>query len=306
MSALLQELFDGIRSSVDIQRFVDEKREEDLHLEFKTKKDAQNGTPEPEDKKNVSKCLSAFANSDGGVLIWGVKTDHRDQVDRAADCRPITEPEKFRARLADCILEATQPPVDGVTLAVVSANGGAGFVKCLIPASDKTPHMASDNRYYRRTSNGSRQMEHYELEDMFGRRQRPALKLRLALFPTTFNHVPCESLEVGLINEGRVVAKFAGVYLELKDDSNITKIQIVDGLYDASRFNAGRRVLAWSSDANNVIHTNGHTLFVGRVTLYRSDPGAKLSISATVDAESMQTKSLELEIEPGGSEIFVG
>jgi hypothetical protein len=105
----------------DIQRFVDEKREEDLHLEFKQKKDSRNGAPDPEDKEKFSKCLSVFANFDGGVLIWGVKTDHRDQ------------------------------------------------------------HMASDNKYYRRTSNASRQMEHYELEDMFGRRQRPGLKLRLAL-----------------------------------------------------------------------------------------------------------------------------
>lgn len=305
MSTLLQDLFDGIRSLEDIQRFVDEEREEDLHLEFKQKKDTRNGAPGPEDKENFSKCLSAFANSDGGVLVWGVKTDHRDQVDRATGCKPIAEPEKFRARLQDSLLGATQPPVDGVSIAVVLAADGAGFVKCLIPASDKPPHMASDNKYYRRTSNASRQMEHYELEDMFGRRQRPALKLRLALLPTTLNDVPCESLELGLLNEGRAVAKYASVFVELTDPNNITKVQIVDGVRDASKLNAGRRVVIWSSDADSVIHTNGITAFVGRVLIYRNDPNSELSISAVIDAESMQTRRIQTSLSPSGSEICI-
>lgn len=238
-------------------------------------------------------------------MVWGVQTDHRDHVDRAVDPKPIAEPEKFRARLLDCLLGATQPPVDGVSLAVVSANGGAGFVKCLIPASDKPPHMASDNKCYRRTSNSSRQMEHYELEDMFGRRQRPALKLRLALLPTTLNDVSCESLELGLINGGRAVAKFAGLFLEL-NDTKINRLQVVDGVQDVSRMNGNRHVLTWSSNANNVIHTNGIVSFIGRVLVYRSDQGTKLTISATLDAELMQTKKLELELGPGGSEIIAG
>lgn len=306
MSTLLQDLFDSIRSSDDVQRFVDEKREEDLHLEFKTKKDTRHGAPDPEDKGKFSKCLSAFANSDGGVLIWGVKTDHRDQVDRAADPRPIAEPEKFRARMQDTLLEATKPPVDGViTYAVVPANGGAGFVKCLIPASDKTPHMANDNRYYRRTSNGSRQMEHYELEDMFGRRQRPALKLRIALMKTTFNDVPCEALELGLRNDGRIVAKFAGVYFEFQD-SSINKIQIVDGrLHDIAHLNSGKHVLSFSSDANSVVHTNGITMYVGRALIYRGNLGGVLQVSAILDAEDMITKRLEGTITPD-SEAFLG
>ena len=298
----MQELFDGIRSSDDVQRFADEKRPEDLHLEFKQKMDSRNGAPDQKDKEKFSKCLSAFANSDGGVLVWGIKTDHRDQVDRAVEPKPIAEPERFRARLQDCLLGATQPPVDGVFLEVVLANGGYGFVKCLIPASEKPPHMANDNKYYRRTSNGSRQMEHYELEDMFGRRQRPALKLRLALLPTTFNDVPCESLEVGLVNAGRAVAKFAGLYVEMKDPK-INKFKIVDGLRDASKMNGNRHVLTWSSDANNVIHTNGIICFIGRVLVYRSDRETTLTISAILDAESMQTKKLELELVPGAEFI---
>ena len=304
MSSLLQEAYDRIRSPEDVQRFVDEKREEDLHLEFKQKQDSRNGAPDAKDKENFSKSLSAFANADGGVLVWGVKTDHRDQVDRAADCNPIAEPEKFRARLQDCILGATQPPVDGVAVEVVPPNGGSGFVKCLIPASDKQPHMANDNRYYLRTSNGKRQIEHHELEYMFGRRQRPVLKLRLALLATTLNDMPCESLEVGLLNEGRAIAKYAGVFVELSD-STITKMQVVDGVQDMSRMNAGRHVFSWASDANNVIHTNGITRGVGRVVIYRSSPNTELKILAIVDAEFMQTKRIEVALPPGTHEIFV-
>jgi hypothetical protein len=266
--------------------------------------DSRNGVPDPKDKENFSKCLSAFANSDGGVLVWGVKTDHRDQVDRAADCRPFAEPEKFRARLQDYLLAATQPPVDGVSLAVVSAHRGAGFVKCLIPASDKPPHMASDNKYYRRTSNGSRQMEHIELEDMFGRRQRPVLKLRIALAQTMYRDVPCELLELGLLNEGRAVAKYSNVFCELKD-TTISKIEVADGpLQYMAHVNAGRPVLSFTGDGNNVIHTNGINAHLGAARIYRGNIGQELQLSAVIAAEDMPTKRLEGTIRPNSEKYL--
>jgi hypothetical protein len=48
----------------DIARFIGERREEDLHLEFKTVNVAG---MDREDRKYLAKCISGFANSDGGI-----------------------------------------------------------------------------------------------------------------------------------------------------------------------------------------------------------------------------------------------
>jgi Putative DNA-binding domain len=201
MSNLLRDLFDSIQSAEDVERLINEEREEDLHLEFKQKTNRSNGAPDDTDRNNLSETLSAFANADGGILLWGVATNHTDHVDRASEPKPITDPEKFRARLQDWVLSATQPPVDGVVLSVIRASDTGGFVKCQIPASDRLPHMAKDSRYYRRTSNGRRRVEHFEVEDMFARRRGPQLEL------TVTPRANGMELVVGLKNTGRGSAR---------------------------------------------------------------------------------------------------
>jgi len=57
--------------------------------------------------------------------------------------KPITNPDRYRAKALDSILNATQPAVDGVRIETIpAATKGAGYVKVLIPASDRPPHRA--------------------------------------------------------------------------------------------------------------------------------------------------------------------
>jgi len=55
-----------------VDRFIQEKQEEHLTLEFKTVKNA--GLLDKNDKKNFAEALSGFSNSSGGVIVWGVET----------------------------------------------------------------------------------------------------------------------------------------------------------------------------------------------------------------------------------------
>jgi len=59
-----------VLARADIERFIKEGKEEDLHLDFKTVNaaDLKSGS----DRKNFAKALSGFANSDGGIVVWGV------------------------------------------------------------------------------------------------------------------------------------------------------------------------------------------------------------------------------------------
>jgi hypothetical protein len=133
---------------------------------------------EDSDKRQFSRALSGFANSDGGILIWGVETNKQEQ---AAKLKPINSVFDFQAALKKSILNSTQPVVDGIVLEVITSASSTsdGYVKCLIPASDKTPHRAMlwDREYFKRTTEGFYKLEHFDLEDMFGRRPRPLLSL---------------------------------------------------------------------------------------------------------------------------------
>jgi hypothetical protein len=59
-------------------------------------------------------------------------------------------------------------------------------------------------------------MEHYELEDMFGRRQRPALRPEVSYKLTRNDRsVHQYELHLSVTNEGRAMCRFWGVELEL-------------------------------------------------------------------------------------------
>ncbi len=103
-----EELFESVNRDSPA-RFVEDRQEEHLHLDFKT--------AEPrcsrEDRKNLAEAVSGFANSDGGVIVWGVdaRGGGPDEADCAQDVRPIEPLSTFMSRLAAFTGEAANPTV---------------------------------------------------------------------------------------------------------------------------------------------------------------------------------------------------
>lgn len=108
MGNTTRELFDRIVSTgwaaVDHLRVEGES----LHLEFKEK-----STPDgiarlgDDNKANYAKTLSAFANSDGGILIWGIE-------DSTGEIKAIRNHRSFIEQLRALLPDAVTPAVDGV------------------------------------------------------------------------------------------------------------------------------------------------------------------------------------------------
>jgi hypothetical protein len=277
---------------------VRERREEDLHLEFKQKADRRHGDLDDGDRKAFSKAMAGFANADGGALVFGIETaKSQDGIDRAASLKPISDHHRFRAKLLDSILNTTQPVVDDVQIETINSTANSGFVKCLIPQSVKPPHRAilADQHYWLRVSTGHRRMEHYELEDVFGRRLRPSLKLMLELRPRPDGD-PDEDLHFYLLNEGRGLAHHVGFLCNLADVQ--VKGTHGPGLQNASALNAGSPTVTYY-DAHAVIHSNGIYFAAGHAILRREHKGTPLSVKATWYAENMDTRRADTVLTPG-------
>jgi hypothetical protein len=170
----LRSEFDAIDLEA-IRNYVRSGREEGLNLDFKTIKSPM----DQDDRRNLAKALSAFANSDGGIVVWGIEA--RNEV--AASEAPIDGLERLMADLGQFTAEGVRPTVDGVlhrAIPIDETTPGVGFVVTLIPPSDSGPHIARarENRYYKRAGSQSIVMEHFDVEDMFGRRKKPRLRIR--------------------------------------------------------------------------------------------------------------------------------
>lgn len=121
------------------------------HLTGKEKKeDSENNI-----KKIWSESLSGFANSGGGVIVWGVDAKQKERDDgQKVDCANglslVHGVDAFKSRLKELQTRLTDPPVANVEIESFTVSGDDGFVVCYIPASKFAPHRAegAGKNYY--------------------------------------------------------------------------------------------------------------------------------------------------------------
>jgi hypothetical protein len=270
-----------------INEFIRFGQEEHLHLEFKTVSNAS--LSKTDDKRNLARCLSGFANSSGGLVVWGVDARKNSQdVDCASAPRPIASVKLFASRLNELTGDAVSPIVDGIRHKAIELSQDAGFAVTLVPESDSGPYMAKlgEDRYYKRSGGSFYRLEHFDLEDMFGRRQKPRIQIRVGQLPD-----PKESsqdiLQFGVQNIGRAVAKHVGFLVTFADSEIVT----VHKLTNISSVNEGRATVSYDKNVG-VIHPNGILMSVGSVHIRRKNPAVPVTIEMISYCEQVRAKTV--------------
>lgn len=217
-----REYFDSIDID-ELNRLVDEKQEENLYLEFKTVNHPIYTDSNREfDKKNLSVCLSGFANSGGGIVIWGIKAKkNASGQDVATELTPIDQLTKFLNLLNKLEGQAIIPVITGVQHVKIHTGNDMGFIKSFIPASASAPHMAlyADKHYYKRSGDSFYPCEHYDIVDMFSRRKSPILGLEIKVVQGRKNvNDYMYRVLVSITNSGKSLAKLP--YLAMNTNHN--------------------------------------------------------------------------------------
>ena len=160
----------------DLEVLIKARVEESLTLDYKQSaslKDNDNG------KKEIAKDVSAFANSNGGRLIYGII--EKDNMPLSIDSG-VNETRFSREWLENVITSNISPRIGGVIIKPVSLAPGQCVYIIEVPAANVDgPHQASDKRYYKRFNFKSVPMEDYEVRDVMRRSTTPLLYPRAAI-----------------------------------------------------------------------------------------------------------------------------
>jgi hypothetical protein len=281
-----------------VREFVSTGREEDLHLDFKVVVDP---TLSREDRKPMAVALSGFANSDGGIVVWGVDARlNASGVDCAVALREIAQAPLCLTRLNSLTGQCVSPLVAGVKHRAILCEGTSGFCVSLVPPSDSGPHMAKagEDRYFKRSGSSFYRMEHFDLEDMFGRRQRPLLTLSLNLVPRR-GEDPHEELHFNIINSGRGVAKHVGFICQF--EPGVTLVGVRGHLVNVSHLNRGNPIVSYQDNVG-VVHPNGIAASVGQVIIQRVAKDQPLNVEISLYCENMQVRSGSVQVVPSSSD----
>ncbi len=153
----------------DIQRLVNDQIEENINLDYKKEIDLS-----PKGRKELCKDVSAFANSRGGVIIYGIE-EKKNELGIPVPVDPIAgiDADIDREQVENILLNSIQPRLHFEPKRILLSDDPQRCVFIIsIPQSLQAPHMVTkdkDNRYYKRFNYSSVLMEEYEVRDLFQR-----------------------------------------------------------------------------------------------------------------------------------------
>lgn len=156
----------------DINRIIEKKWEESLNLEFKSSEALANTA---HNKKEISKDISSFANSAGGMLIYGIREENY-----AADSISYIDGNIVTKEWIEHVINSNiYRKIEGILIIPIRFDSDIGKTVYIvkIPESNQAPHMASDNKYYRRYNFESVPMDEYEVRDKYYRLGKTELSI---------------------------------------------------------------------------------------------------------------------------------
>ena len=164
-----------------VQELIAQQVTEELYLDYKgVATISVEKSLRDDDRKNLAKAISGFANSEGGVIIWGV------------DCRPdssgkevvrekyLADPTWFKSLIDNNIGSLTTPFHSAVKSVALSPSIDApGVVVTFVPEGQNVPYYSNARNalgYYMRTGTNFLPVPHGLLAGLFGRKPTPILK----------------------------------------------------------------------------------------------------------------------------------
>lgn len=243
----MRAFYDGLQSIDNIQALIDSPERENDVLEYKGAAQKFGNT----EKNEISKDVSAFANSNGGVIIFGVATDPSDKTKPSAiEGVNVTNIETFDRVVNSRI----QPSIQGWQKKLIPPDNPRVMV-VYVPQSEDPPHQnLADKKYYRRAGTESVPMEHDLVALHFGRRLGPILSLvcqpltSSPIFASGTEFSDPLGLRVLMRNDGRRVGKYVEALLIFPSE-RVTGVQIKEGRADdISRLYPGRKAFQFTEN----------------------------------------------------------
>ncbi len=213
--------FITLTSFSELQKLIADGIGESLTLDFKA---SPSLTRDSANVLELCKDVSAFANSAGGQIVYGVAEDKKAKtfsIDGG-----VTDPKITREWIDQILNSKIQPRIPVVRTSEIELGGGRAFV-ITVPQTQTGPHQAPDLKYYRRFELQSVPMNDYEIKDIMRRATTPDLRVVLSFAGGATHTAQFAShqelsqtffLDCSVLNDAPTPASYAIVEVFIEDD----------------------------------------------------------------------------------------
>lgn len=239
MAEAARALFDTLTSYKRIKDLIDEGEVEDQYLECKAPVEPRLTR---DYKAKLAQAASGFANSGGGVIIWGVSTTHHSHsgLDVLSGIEPIGNVIRLAQQIDRELPRLTTPQLTFEESRILYRikKDSRGVAVTYIPAFDGDPIQSTvDRNFYIRTGDDFREMPYETLQRMFTGTKAPVLR---PIFDPALISVDGDGLwniQVGVANDSTAVARDVCVTIEALNSDACETITSSRPLEDTSSIN---------------------------------------------------------------------
>lgn len=196
-----------------LEQMIADGVEENLSLDYK-RADALGKTDGK--KAEITKDVSALANSSGGSLVYGI-AEPGDKAKRHLPERvdPVSRTEVSKEWIEQ-VIQTIQPRIEGVVIHPVAIDESKNHVCYVVEVPQShTAHQARDHVYYKRHNFNVLPMEDYEVRDVMNRKRHPRIRASVFINREAGHPKPEGVILVRLENVGSVLARYVMAQLEV-------------------------------------------------------------------------------------------
>lgn len=166
----------------EVLQLIRNTQEEFLELDFKRGDSLKNTD---QNKKEISKDVSAFANTIGGTIVYGIEEDPQPPH-AAVSLSPINLRVTTKEWLEQVINSNIQPRIPGIRITPINLTSVPDSAVYVVTIPEgATAYQAADKRYYKRFNFESVPMYDYEIRQILNRVVRPSYRAWLEAWQFT-------------------------------------------------------------------------------------------------------------------------
>ena len=274
----------------DIQKLKDDKMEESAILDYKEQMISEN---------DIIKHVTAFSNTSGGDLIFGIKESSRGGY--PVDI-PGIEDNVNKERLEQIIISNIRPRIGVQFRKIEVPNSDKIILIIRIPEGQNRPYYdMRSNKYYKRYNYEAISMDEFEIESLYQKRFFGASKLAKYVEEIILFHRYRQLDDLPERIDGHIIITPLRIDDRIIDTSNEEQIRInfdpnkirfkpdprqqyLQGIAEPSRYG-----IKWNAWNNNIeVHRNGLVHFVNLYGHFNESENTKV-----IDAESLASDLLQ-------------
>lgn len=216
----------------DLESLIRNEIEEGTELEYKSSFAISN----PKWKEELAKDVSAMANSNGGIIVYGIREkESAGGHSVPIELMPIPNTEMSKDRLSQ-LISSNIRPVPSVNITYIEENEISGYYVLTIPQSSTVHQNKLTHIYYKRRNATVEAMEDYEIRDVMNRSKNPKIDLEFSLvqievdviskvlgvtngigYKTTHSKRIDYKLQICPLNDGSILAKYINYFIYIPE-----------------------------------------------------------------------------------------